>query len=316
MNIPISFDTPILLIVFNRPELTKRLVEKLAEIKPNRLFVMSDGPREHSVSDTNLIAKVRLIIDAIDWPCEISKIYNAENLGCGHSPAKGIDWVFSQVDRCIILEDDCIPSTSFFQYCSELLERYKADTRIMSISGNNHLPERFNNSESYFYSIHTQTHGWATWRRAWEKYDFYMKDWQSREEQSWLVGYLGSSRYAKTWLKTFNEVHKIISSDKQCSFWDYQFLYACWRNAGLTIMPRLNLVSNVGYGDDATHLKNSNHPLAALEAKNIEFPLIHPKDVAPLKIADQLIAKHVFGDVSFPKSIARKLALRLEKLLH
>ena len=218
--------SPVALFIFNRPEITQQIVEILQRINIPTLFVVADGPRPGNLGDEVLCRQTREIVDSISWDCKIHKLYREVNVGCGHSPAQGLDWVFSQVDRCIILEDDCIPHPSFFRYCSELLERYLVDPRIMMISGDNYLLGSYPISDSYLFSINTQTHGWATWRRAWERYDFYMKDWPQVRSLSWLNQLLANKSYAKSWLKNFDFAYYEANHNPNCTFWDYQWIYA------------------------------------------------------------------------------------------
>ncbi len=298
---------PVALIIFNRPDATRQVIEVMRKAKIEKIFVIADGPREDVLSDLDLCNKTRLVIEEIDWPCEVYRRFLNENIGCGHGPAKGLDWVFEQVDRCIILEDDCIPDASFFPYCDELLEKYAHDERVMMISGNNHLLEKAAILDSYCFSINTQTHGWATWSRAWNKFDFYIQDWPKLRSLEWLTYYLGNSRYAKKWLATFDEVLEETKKNPRCTYWDFQWTFACWKNSALNIIPSVNLVTNVGYGDDATHPTPIDHPLARLPAYEMPFPLRHPVGITRNYEVDIVLRETVFGHRPLYQKVLRKL---------
>lgn len=309
-------ESPVAIFIFNRPDATKKLVEAIQHLKIPLLFVVADGPRLDRTDDELFCAKAREIIDAVKWGCEVRRLYRPENLGCGLSPAQGLDWIFSQVDRCIILEDDCIPNPTFFQYCNELLEIYAADNRIMMISGNNYLLNKHCAAESYLFSIHTQTHGWATWRRAWAKYDFHMRDWPKVRSLAWLNHFLGDRGYAKFWQKNFDRAYYESNSNLQCSFWDYQWIYACWKNNGLNIIPSVNLISNIGFGETATHTFQSDSPLANLASHSIQFPLLHPPAIVRDYVADEVLGSTSFGYESMFFRFTKKLTLKIKAFLN
>jgi hypothetical protein len=304
---PKVIKAPVALIIFNRPEATKQVIEVLRKVKIEKLFVIADGPRSDVSDDLDLCNKTRLVIDEIDWPCEVHRRFLKEDIGCGHGPAKGLDWVFERVDRCLILEDDCIPDVSFFPYCNELLEKYADDDRVMMISGNNHTLDKTTIFDSYCFSINTQTHGWATWSRAWNKFDFYIQDWPKLRSLKWLTHYLGNRRYANGWLTTFDEVFEEAKSNPRCSYWDFQWTFACWKNSALNIIPSVNLVTNVGYGNDATHPTPIDHPLARLPADEMQFPLMHPTGIIRNYDVDIALRETVFGHRMLYQKVLRKL---------
>lgn len=307
INLQTPQKVPVALIIFNRPDATRQVIEVLRRVKIEKLFVIADGPREGRPSDSDLCNKTRLVIDEIDWPCEVHRRFLKANIGCGHGPAKGLDWVFEQVDRCIILEDDCIPDVSFFLYCNELLEKYANDERVMMISGNNHLLDKAAIFDSYCFSINTQCHGWATWSRAWNNFDFYIQDWPQLRSLKWLTHYLGNHRYAKGWLTTFDEAFEETKINPRCSYWDFQWTFACWKNSALNIIPSVNLVTNVGYGDDATHPTPIDHPLARLPAHEMPFPLRHPVGITRNYEVDIALRETAFGHRPLYQKVLRKL---------
>jgi hypothetical protein len=310
-----AFSTPVALIIFNRPSTTRMVLERLRSVRPKSLFVIADGPRVGVSDDPRLCAEARAVINEIDWPCDVRRRFLDTNLGCGHSPAQGLDWVFSQVQSCIILEDDCAPDVSFFTYCQEMLALYKDDKRIMMVSGNNHLLNKKIISESYLFSINTQTHGWATWRRAWNEYDFFMADWPKLRSLDWLERYLGDKKYAKTWFRIFDNAFEEARLNPKCSYWDFQWTYACWKNHALNIIPCHNLVTNLGYGENSTHTSMADHPLANLPVRAMEFPLRHPPAMLQNYEADYILSETVYGNHPIYKRVFLKL-LRIMKRVY
>lgn len=273
--------TPVALIIFNRPEHTKKVVAALRQVQPPTLLVIADGPRPDRPDDVDKCAAARAVIDLVDWDCEILKNFSESNLGCGIRLSTGIGWVFEHVERAIILEDDCVPHRDFFQFCEELLERYRDDERIMHISGNNFWAGKYPQADSYLFSRYILSWGWATWRRAWQHYDFDMKLWSKidrQQQQEILQGLLGDEHAAKTWARIFQEAIAVNT-------WDYQWTLACWLQGGLGIAPHVNLVSNVGFDDDSTHTASAatysaDCPQFSLPATAIDFPLKHPQLMA------------------------------------
>ncbi|MBA4056200.1 MAG: nucleotide-diphospho-sugar transferase, partial [Marivirga sp.] len=163
-----GLETPVLLLIFNRPDTTRRVFEAIRKARPKRLFVAADGPRQHKPEDADRCAKARKIATDVDWECEVKTFFRDTNVGCGRGPSGGISWFFEHVDEGIILEDDCLPSPLFFRFCAELLERYRDDKRVMEIGGNTFMDEANRDKEySYYFSSHNNIWGWATWKRAW-----------------------------------------------------------------------------------------------------------------------------------------------------
>ena len=314
-SIYMGFSVPVAIVIFNRPEITSLLINTIKNQNISILFVIADGPRNGNLEDITLCSETRAIIDAAPWKCEVRKLYRDVNVGCGHGPSSGLDWVFSQVDRCIILEDDCIPDPSFFRFCSELLERYELNDQVMMISGDNYFLGRYQMQESYLFSVNTQTHGWATWRRAWNKYDFYMQDWPSTRSLSWLTSLLGNKKYAKNWIDNFDHAYEQSNSNPRCSFWDYQWIYACWKNGGLCILPQVNLITNIGYGELATHTLEEKHPLSSIPSESIRFPLNHPKEVLRNFRADEILRRTAFGFKPFYLKVLHKVSNAVKKII-
>ncbi|MGL5271455.1 MAG: glycosyltransferase family 2 protein [Selenomonadaceae bacterium] len=285
---------PVAVFIFNRPEVTRKVFAQIRLAKPNKLFVIADGPRQGNASDLVNCEQCRNIISEVDWDCEIITDYSPVNLGCGKRPKTGYDFVFNHVEEAIFLEDDCLPDISFFRFCQEMLEKYRYDQRIMMISGNNFLPGSYRSNDSYYFSKIMQSWGWATWRRAWNQYDFDIKLWPLLKKEKCLDNILGRKKDVFYWSERFQEVY-----DKRVtSAWDYQFLFAMWINNGLAIIPNVNLVSHIGF--DGTHAQkeksyeedknsSSGRPVTAMA-----FPLKHPKAIISNKASDQyMLDRHL-----------------------
>jgi len=241
--------TAVVFMVFNRPELTRRVFERIREARPPQLLVVCDGPRPHVPTDAEGVAGVReLIAQGVDWPCEVMTHYAPANLGCRERVTTGLNWAFSLVEEAIILEDDCLPEPSFFTFCEAMLDRYRGDDAVMHINGTNFLPPRRHPAASYFFSKYVWVWGWATWRRAWQHYDATMAGWEERYPA--LDASFDSHRERAFWLSTFNQAR---ADWKAANTWDFQWIYTCWTRGGLTVVPSVNLVQNLGFGLDATH---------------------------------------------------------------
>jgi FkbM family methyltransferase len=263
-----GFDIPVLFIVFNRPEVARRVFRVIKRIRPKILFVAADGPREGNVDDEIKCRIVRRIVEKIDWPCSVKRLYRKENLGCKKAVSGAINWFFRNVEEGIILEDDCLPNIAFFRFCEEMLQKYKNDNRVMFIGGNN-FQNNTGVNNSYYFSKYTMSWGWASWRRAWKSYDIKMRLWpKTKRDRS--IDYIFDSFLEKLyWYEIFEACYK-----NKIDTWDYQWLFNCWINEGLTIVPNVNLVENVGFGFRATHTKEKGN--LSVKRGRLLFPLAHP----------------------------------------
>ena len=273
------YNIPILFIVFNRIEPTKQVFAKIKEVAPKQLFIAMDGPRKNIQGEAEKCENVRnWVLSQIDWDCELHTLIREENLGCGKGPAEAISWFFDQVEMGIILEDDCLPNDSFFKFMEELLVKYKDDNRIMQISGTNRLGtyQYKHSSQSYYFAKYASEWGWGTWRRAWNLYDFEMSAWEDNNVKKIIRQTLLKDEYYRILERIFDKTFK----NPQVSWWDYQWGFAKDINNGLSIVPAKNLVSNIGFGVDATHTLNIHSKFNNLTAHEIDFPLHHPKYVA------------------------------------
>jgi hypothetical protein len=282
--------TPIAFIIFNRPESTRQVFNAIRAARPQQLFVIADAPRPNHPDDISKCAATRAIIEEVDWDCDVFKNYADENLGCGLRPASGLDWVFGLVESAIILEDDCVPDPTFFPYCTELLTRYQNELRIMHISGNNFQFGQQRGEFSYFYSRYTHHWGWATWRRAWQHFDYDLVKWPDIRSTDWLNTLLDTPAAITYWQQIFEEVY---NTDK-LHIWDYQWTFACWQHDGLCILPQVDLVSNIGFNAEGTHTIRQNQ-FADLPLGEVRFPLQHPPQIIRDFQADIFIQESKFN---------------------
>ena len=266
--------TPVAFIVFNRPEQTRRVFAEIAKAKPPILLLIGDGPRMNRVGEVEKVMLTRQLISEVNWECEVLTNFSEINLGCKRRVSSGIDWVFSRVGEAIFLEDDCLPDPTFFRFCEEMLEYYRGDRRVGMISGDNFLNKKITIYDSYYFSRYFHIWGWASWRNRWVKdYDVSMKDWPNIREKSSLsksIGYRVSDRY---WQKIFDRVYQ-----GKIDTWDFQWTWANWKNQRVSVMPKENLICNIGFGQEATHTRRLN-PLANLPTAPLEFPLQHPQNL-------------------------------------
>ena len=283
-----SLSTPVAFIIFNRPDLTQIVFNAIRQAQPKQLFVIADGAR--FPEEAEKCQRAKDIIKQVDWDCQVLTNYADHNLGCRQRVSSGISWVFEQVEEAIILEDDCLPDLTFFQFCEDMLVRYRDDTRVMSITGTN-IQGNLSLDFSYFFSRFALMWGWATWRRAWNLYDPRMLDWPSLRKTRWLYSIgVGKEIFRWRWNRNFDMVYS-----GELDTWDYQWIYTCWREHGLTIIPSINLVKNIGYGNDATHTTGDHPILAKLIEKQMNWPLKHPNQVEIIYEADEFISKNWFG---------------------
>lgn len=287
-------DTPVALIIFNRPKKAARVFDQIALAKPRKLFVIADGPRPDRPEDVDLCKATRSVIDRVDWDCKVYKNYSDVNLGSGKRPATGITWVFENVENAIILEDDCEPHPTFFPYCEELLEKYRDDERVMHISGRSVFPDRKTTAYSYYFTRSMSGWGWATWARAWKYHDFYLDSWPELRDTLWLLDTLGDHRADRFFRGLFDRLYTITK--KGYGGWDHQWNFAVWAQNGLGIRPYANLVYYMGVEEGAGKFwfrrEQVDFPSSA-----IEFPLRHPPFMVRDREADQYTFDSMFSDL-------------------
>lgn len=296
-----KLDTPVLLIVFNRPQHTQAVLDSIKKAAPNKLYVAADGPRTGNKGDIEKCASTRKIFDEIDWPCEVKTLFRHENLGCKRAVSGGISWFFEHEPQGIILEDDCNPDTSFFFYCQEILNKYKNDTRVMHVAGTNHFPSfQRDPNWSYYFSQVGHIWGWATWRRAWAQYDIEMSSLDEIFAKDYFKDLYPDPLVRAYFKRKFRQVYR-----GEIDTWDYQWEYSRLINSGLSVVPKNNMISNIGFGDDATHTASSVNYFQELEVKSMEFPLQHPPYMIKDYKSEKLYFRNFFKWIIKRKTFAK-----------
>lgn len=300
--------TPVAFLIFNRPDLTEIVFEAIRQAKPKKLLVVADGPRFSEEAEK--CEQARAVIDQVDWDCEVLTNFSEKNLGCRQRVASGLDWVFSQVEEAIVLEDDCLPTPSFFSFCQTLLEYYRHDQRVMQIGGTNLQFGQKRTDYSYYFSKYPCIWGWASWQRAWKYYDQDMKSWPEFK-QARMIEFVCENPYEqKYWTSIFDQMF-----ESAVDTWDFQWVYACWSQNGLVALPNSNLISNIGFRSDATHTQ-SETPLAQLPTNDM-WQIRHPPFIVRHQEADNYIFDEIIGSQNLKKSdtlfanLLSKIRLRL-----
>lgn len=267
---------PILMIAFNRPDHARRVLEAVRNARPARLYIAIDGPREGREDDRTRVAETIRVFDTIDWECTVTRLVREKNLGCKQAVSSAITWFFGHEPYGIILEDDCLPAPSFFGYAAHLLERYKDDASVMHINGVNFQDGHWRGSSTYYFSKVCHVWGWASWARAWRKYDIGMEGLEEFFRQNLQQSVITPKGDAQYWLNAFS-----ATKAGKIDTWDYQWVFTVWKNNGLSVMPNVNMVSNIGFDEHATHTKShnpavSNKPLDGIEGEIKDSDLIVP----------------------------------------
>jgi hypothetical protein len=268
--------TPILFVVFNRPDTTLQVLKQIAAVQPQKLYVAADGPRPHKPSEKEICNKVReLVMSGITWQCEVKTLFRSSNLGCKEAVSSAITWFFEHEEEGIILEDDCLPSLSFFRYCKYMLEKYRQDTNILSVNGCNfgfHQAEK-----KYFFSPFMNMWGWATWRRSSSLINYEMTSWKK-------LGFIGQLYYLSKiipkndkgldipWIRYWWLQFRVVANN-ELDTWDYQWLWHCFLYRKYCIVPPVNLVSNLGFNAQSTHTHAPNSLVANMEKYELDFPI-------------------------------------------
>ena len=261
------FDTPILFLIFNRPDTTQKVFDTFRQLKPKYLYIAADGPRPNRPGEQDRCTQARAIIKQIDWDCQLKTLFRSHNLGCGKAVSQGITWFFDHVEQGIIIEDDIIASPTFFHFAEEMLSKYKDTPQIMHISAFNPLGE-VSISETYYFSMFVHIWGWATWKRAWQKYIF-----QPTQEQINQIIQPYHTEGEKKYLQ------KLGAALQRADTWDYQWTMTVQREAGLGVSPNKNLILNIGFGEDATHTTKAN-PWANVQKYDLPTHIIYPATIA------------------------------------
>lgn len=272
--------SPVLFVIFNRPDTTFEVFEQIRKAKPARLYISADGPRTHKPGEDVLCAEARSVVARIDWQCEVKTLFNDKNLGCKDAVSAAITWFFENEEEGIILEDDCLPANSFFKFCDTLLEEYRYDTRVRHITGCNLQNGKKWGTGTYYFSNRTHVWGWASWRRVWNDYDKNLKKYDTDDIKDKLQSVYADPLVAETWMNIFTELKA-----GRINSWAYQLDFINLFNNGLTIIPNENLISNIGFGDGATHTVDEDNVYADVPLQEIE-QITPPIYMLPEKQAD------------------------------
>lgn len=301
-------NTPLLLIAWRRPSTLSQVIDAIRPVAPNRLYVACDGPNPDRPGEIEKVAATRAVIEReIDWPCHIKRLYSDVNQGCRLGVSRAISWFFEQVEEGIILEDDCVPHPDFFPYCAGLLDRYRHDTRVWSISGNNFQDGQWRGDGSYYFSHYSHVWGWASWRRCWKHYKPDLLTWPALCNSGMLETIFADPTERQYWSAIWQRLLDFREPDT----WDYQWLFTCLVNGGLATLPNRNLVSNVGFGPDATHTTSVVDPTVVAQGLG---NLIHPTFILRDVAADRYSFDHHFGGRN--QQLLPRIKARLRRYLH
>lgn len=294
---------PVLFLFFNRPDTTLRVFDRIREARPSHLFLACDGARKGKLGEAEAVAALRArVLESVDWPCEVHQRFLDTNHGCKKAVSGAITWFFENVEEGVVLEDDCLPAATFFEYAAEMLRTYRDDPRVMCVSGDRFAPVDPGAPESYGFSKYVHIWGWATWRRAWALYEpDISSSWKTEGETVIERTFPDDVDQRWFWREAMSR-----SAAGGIDTWDYQWVFCCWRHEGLSCVPATNLVSNIGFGSGATHTADSNSPDANRPVTDLVFPLVHPAEVRADRASDAWEARNVFG-VPVP-GVARNLA--------
>ena len=299
--------SPVLFLIFNRPDTTQQVFHAIQKARPPRLYIAADGPRSDRVGEKEKCEAARAIANKADWNCSVENLFRNKHLGCGAAVSEAITWFFNHEEEGIILEDDCLPEPSFFRFVDELLDHYRNDNRIATISGDNFQIKPRRDDRSYYFSRFNHIWGWASWRRAWRVYDHGMNDWPTIRDEKWLVDALGSAPAAKYWARLFEETWQ-----GNIDTWDYRWAFAVWREGMITILPKVNLVKNIGFRQDATHTTSSNSVNPSSITQPIDFPLLHPSHMIIDRIADEF----TMAEYSRMIKLWRRFITKLKRIIN
>jgi len=314
---------PVLFLIFNRPMSTQKVFNAVREVKPNKIFVAADGPRKGVPTDLDTCLEARKIIEQVDWECEVKLLYREENIGCRAAISSGIDWFFSHVDEGIILEDDCLPSKSFFRFCQILLEKYRHNDSVMQINGSYYLDDLIDHKESYYFSKIISCWGWATWKSSWGSFDGAMSDY-GRLKSNGLIKEYYDNKYISNWMESYLDE----ANAESCGIWSTQWAFKIIKKNALSITPTINLVQNIGFNNDATtgvalsfrkyskftpnDFQNMAHPSGVSYNKNIDA--LHFRTI--IKKTDPRLNKTIIGYIAptIKKILPNKIIFFLKKI--
>lgn len=286
------YSVPVLFLIFNRPDTTRQVFEAIRNIRPAALYIAADAPRTGNVNDLEKCRQAREVVEEINWTCEVKKLYRNKNLGSFGGVREAIDWFFSQEEMGIILEDDCLPNHDFFLFCEKMLNKFKDNKKIISINGSN-LGYKLNDGNSYTFSRFMNMWGWATWRRSANKIDYRLEEWKNERKPLFTLYKRLRQNIFDTdinWYKYWKHKFDLTLTNENITWWDWQWIYHQLRDKQLSVVPSVNLVTNIGFNTQATHTLEESNPAANIPTQPIKFPIVHPLQLRPdLKYEEELV---------------------------
>jgi hypothetical protein len=304
-------NTAVLFLVFNRLDTTKKVFEAIRQARPPRLYIAADGAREGRDGEDEKVNTIRgYVISHIDWDCEVKTLFREENLGCKYAVSGAITWFFENEEQGIILEDDCLPHNDFFHFCESMLARYADKNLVMAITGDNFQNSKKRGDASYYFSKHNHIWGWASWRRAWKVSDMEISFWPTWKSSAKWETFWPDVNVRKYWEGIFNKVYR-----SEIDTWDYSWTACIWYHGGLTITPNVNLVSNIGFGEEGTHTLEKNSPFACMPIASLDT-ITHPEKIESDNLADAYVSANLFsrGKKTLPEMMVFILSRILEKI--
>lgn len=302
-----SLATPILFLVFNRPNLTREVFQAIRNAQPARLYIAADGPRSHKPMDAELCQEVRSFVTQVDWPCQVKTLFQEENLGCKKAVFHAISWFFDNEEEGIILEDDCVPSKSFFYFCQDNLSKYRLTPEIGIVCGSYYHFDKFTHSESVYFTVNPYIWGWATWRRVWKEFDVNMSNFSLQEARLMVQKNYITKSAQQYWLSSFRN-----TAEGKVDTWDYPFTWHLLSHNCLHVSPTKNLISNIGYGEDATHTREKVGSYFDMPRYDIEFPLTYPESIHRNIALDLAFEAEAFKQQS---GLAARLLRKIRRVL-
>jgi hypothetical protein len=300
-------NTPVLFIIFNRPDTTKQVFKAIAMAKPTKLYIAADGARESKQGEKEICEQTRKIALNVDWDCEIKTLFHKENLGCGRAVSQAISWFFKNVEMGIILEDDCLPHPTFFDFCEDMLIRYKDNDEISALCGASLQKGKEIGNFSYYFSNMCGIWGWATWAKNWRDFRYNVNDLDENLIHGEIKKRFSEKKFNNYWLKIYEQM-----KNTPIDTWDYQFYFSQVAKGRVFISPNVNLVSNIGFSNGGTHTFDKQNPAANIPVQAMEFPLKHPTEILANHEAD----KFIFDNYLLRKEcLLKRIVNKLRKII-
>lgn len=301
--------TPVLFLVFNRPNPTRKVFQAIRDAKPAKLYIAADGPRSHKPIDTALCQEVRSAVAQVDWSCHVETLFQEKNLGCKKAVFNAISWFFDNEEEGIILEDDCLPNKSFFYFCQDNLSKYRTTSDVGLVCGSYYHFDKFNHNESVYFTVNPYIWGWATWRRVWKEFDVSMPNFSLPEAKLMLRKSYITKPAQQYWLSSFRN-----AAEGKIDTWDYPFTWHLLSREYLHVSSTRNLISNIGYGEDATHTREKVGDYSDMPRYDVDFPLIYPPSIDRNIELDLAFEREAFKQKNSVERLLRKIGSIIARL--